>query len=288
MKDTDTGERIRRYFRQKATELLAVSDAAVCEHPTLTGGHREAINRVYLSSILPRRFEIGRGMVYGLFGRSKEADIVIWDAANYPALPLQDHSFFFAQAVRLVMEVKSQWSEAEFMDVRRKTAALKQVWQGYEGGSLSDRIHHLEASVAALQEGLNYDGTLIAQHTIGTAAMFLKGGQSIDGNTYEIDASTAQSDWPDVTLLLSAGKLVVKVYENQHGFICFYDYGEDSLLAFTSAILSLLQERSVQVEDPLFLLRYAPSLANTHPIVREFDITYLTPMRRPFWSKKPQ
>jgi len=288
MKDADTGTRIRRYFRQKAAELLAAADAAVCEHPTLVGGHREAINRVYLSSILPKRFEVGRGMVYGLFRRSREADIVIWDAANYPSLPLQDHALFFAQAVRLVMETKSQWSEAEFVDVRKKSEDVMQVWQGYEGGNLSDRLHHLEAAVSAIQEGLHYDGTLIVQPTIATAAIFLRGGQSIDGNSYRIDENTAQSDWPDVMLFLEAGKLVVKIHEEQCGFICFYDYGEDSLLAFTSAILSLIHERSVQVEDPLFLLRNTPSLLDIRPVVREFRISFSTAMRRPFWSKKPE
>ena len=34
-------------------------------------------------------------MVYGLVQRSKEADIVIWDAANYPSLPLVNHALFF-------------------------------------------------------------------------------------------------------------------------------------------------------------------------------------------------
>src|SRR5438105_3579214 len=85
----NTQEQVRKYFRVKAKQLAATADLSVCDHPGLIGSHREELQRVFLRELLPARFSVGRGMVYGAFGhRSKEADIVIWDSQNYPSLPI--------------------------------------------------------------------------------------------------------------------------------------------------------------------------------------------------------
>lgn len=68
---------VQQYFRSKTRQLLAAAQEVVSEHPGLRGGHREAVLRVYLNDIIPRRFAIGRGMIYGLSHRSREADVVI-------------------------------------------------------------------------------------------------------------------------------------------------------------------------------------------------------------------
>src|SRR3954451_10703188 len=127
----NTQDQVRKYFRVKAKQLAATADLSICEHPGLIGSHREELQRVFLREILPGRFTVGRGMVYGAFGhRSKEADIVIWDSQNYPSLPMLDHSFFFADSVRLVLECKSRWSGDEFEDVLEKCESVRSIIAG--------------------------------------------------------------------------------------------------------------------------------------------------------------
>ena len=118
---------VQQYFRVKARQLAAMAHLPVCEHSTLTGSHREELQRIFLQEILPRRFSVGRGMVYGPFHRSREADIVIWDSQNYPSLPMLDHSFFFAESVRIVLECKSQWKDEEFKDVLIKCRLVRNI-----------------------------------------------------------------------------------------------------------------------------------------------------------------
>jgi hypothetical protein len=73
------------------------------------------------------------------------------------------------------------------------------------------------------------------------------------------------------------------------GALLFYDYGEDSLLAFTASLLAILNERSIQVEDPLFLLSYARQLQAEHsPTVRTFRVDFPLPQRRPFWETREE
>lgn len=169
-----TEERVRQYFRVKARQLAAICDLPICEHPGLIGSHREEIYRIYLREILPKRFEVGRGMVYGLVGRSKEVDIIIWDAQNFPSLPMLDHSFFFAESVRVVLESKSIWNSEELTDVLTKIRAVRDI--GFiSGPTLADELAMIWQDLAAIREGRAHDGMLIARHHIGTAAIFIKG-----------------------------------------------------------------------------------------------------------------
>ena len=93
----ETEQRIRTYFRAKTAQMKALAELAVCEHAGLIGSHREQLHRIYLQEILPKRFSVGRGMIYGFAHRSREVDVVIWDELNYMTLPLLDHSFFFCR-----------------------------------------------------------------------------------------------------------------------------------------------------------------------------------------------
>jgi len=91
---------LRNYFAGARLQLLAGAAAAGAPHSGLAGSHREALIREYLAAILPRRLEIGRGMVFGIGHRSREADVVLWDSSNYPSLRLKDHELFFAESAR--------------------------------------------------------------------------------------------------------------------------------------------------------------------------------------------
>src|SRR5215213_5076285 len=136
----DAQDRVRQYFRVKTEQLRATTALPSAEHAGLAGSHREELQRIYFSEILPQRYRIGRGMVYGPVHRSREADIVIWDAQNYPSLPMLDHSFFFADSVLVVLECKSQWNDAEFADVLVKCRAVRDIATMSVPDTLADRV----------------------------------------------------------------------------------------------------------------------------------------------------
>lgn len=287
-----TEERVRQYFRVKARQLATICELPICEHSGLIGSHREEIYRIYLREILPKRFGVGRGMVYGLVGRSKEADVIIWDAQNFPSLPMLDHSFFFAESVRVVLESKSIWNSEELTDVLTKIRAVRDI--GFMSGpTLADELAMIWQDLAAIREGRAHDGMLIARHHIGTAAIFIKGGQSLT-NDYVTDGfiDDADDSWPDLLLLLEPGRLIVKNYQatggiGGTGWLEFYELGEDALLAFTNGLLSLLAERSVQSEEPLYLSKYAPDVASINPTSTvEFPIRRPVPQRTPLWRRR--
>jgi hypothetical protein len=286
----DTQDRVRKYFRVKAAQVAAIAELAVCDHTGLAGSHREELHRVYLREILPRRFQVGRGMVYGQFHRSREADVVIWDGDNYPSLPLMDHQFFFADAVRLVLECKTAWSDSEFQDVLAKCEAVRDIVPA-AGMSLTDQIEFLRQQLAAIQNNVHHEGMIVTHYHIGTAAIFLRGGHSLSPESLSGDLIGRIDDsWPDALLLLQPGRVVIKNYESTPnggcGWLEFYDFGDDALLAFTTSILALICERSVQIEDPLYLTQYVPDLAAVDPChAVDFPLTRVLPHRVPIWRR---
>lgn len=290
-----TQEQVRTYFHHKANELKTLATLAFGDHPGLTGGHREEIYRIYLREILPKRYEVGRGMVYGPFHRSKEADIVVWDSQNYPSLPLSEHSFFFAESVRAVIECKSTWSSANFGDVLSKCRAVKNIVPMSSGLTLADELASIRTQLVSLATGTANDGMLISRHHIGTAAIFLNGGTSFslketDSNILE----DADESWPDVMLLLEPGFLVVKNYQLDEsessgrgkGRLESYELGTDVLLGFTSSLLALITERAVQIENPLYLSNYVWEVFSDQPThIVEFGLTRPVPNRMPIWRR---
>ena len=286
----DISERVRRYFQVKSRQLAAIADLAICEHSGLAGSHREQIQRVHLSEILPKRFETGKGMVYGPHHRSHEADIVIWDAQNYPSLPISDHSFFFADSVRAVLECKSSWGSEEMGDVLIKCRAVRDIVAMTSELNLADEVEKLKQQVAALQQGLVYEGMILTRHHIGTAAVFLTGGQTFSSGWITPEVARQLDDaWPDILLLLEPGLVITKNYKPTDGFcgygwLEFYELGEDSLLVFTASLLALITERSVQVEDPLYIWKYSTEVADVQPVdTVELSITRPIAQRSPIW-----
>lgn len=289
---SNTSERIKQYFRVKSRQLAAISELPNCEHSGLIGSHREQIQRVYLSEILPKRYEVGRGMVYGPLHRSREADIVIWDSFNYPSLPLSDHSFFFANSVRAVLECKSSWSSAEFRDVLVKCEAVRDIVP-VPGLTLIDGIAAIEQQIVALKENRVYEGMLTAPHHIGTAAIFLEGGQGITEDwvrgtiLHELD-----NVWPDVLLFLQTGRVVIKNYQATGGFggygwLDFYDARDDALLIFTASLLNLITDKSVQLESPFLFSGYVPEMLALEPNATiDFSLSRPPPQRTPIWRSE--
>lgn len=283
MKSSDV---VKAYFRAKRGELTALADLAVCEHSVLKGGHREQIYRAYLADLLPKRYAVGRGMVYGMFHRSREADIVIWDAQSYPSLPLLDHSFFFAESVKAVLECKSNWSADEFDDVLKKCKAVRDIVPHKEP-SLDDDIAMLQLEVAALKDGVRHEGMMISNAHIATAAMFLRGGKTVTfDELLKICTDGIDDTWPDVLLLLEPGILITKNFpvegEGRKGRLSYFEHAEDALLSFSIALLSLVEDRIVHNESRFFLEQYTNGLIGENPrLTAEFNLTRMLPSRVP-------
>jgi hypothetical protein len=290
MSDIET--RLRQYFQSKSQQLLAAAQQAVCEHTGLQGSHRELIISLYLGEILPRRFGVGRGMVYGIAHRSREADIVIWDAENYPSLQMHGHNLFFAESVRAVLEIKTHWNSNEFDDVLNKCQAVRNIVP-MKKPNLADDIAMLELEVASLRQNKEHGGMLIKGHHIATAAIMLYGGNTFSPSILKDDDSLMRVDdsWPDALLLLEQGKVIVKHYDQDvdsrmggEGHVEFMEAGEDALLVFTAALLGLITERSVQVEDPLYLAQYVSHRMRRIPNeFIKFPLTRPVPGRMPLW-----
>jgi len=287
----EANETVRRYFAVKAKQLATLGELPARAHAGLAGSHREEIQRLYLREILPRRFAVGRGIVYGTFHRSREADIVIWDADNYPSLPMADHNLFFADAVRVVIECKTSWSAADFTDMLAKSKAVRDIVPEV-GMTLRDELAILAAQVDSLRGAGQYEGMLKAQHHVATAGVFLRGGATIDASfaaKQDEIGNGIDDEWPDILLLLEAGRVVTKDYDRESetgGVLRFFDLGEDALVFFTSGLLTLMGDRSVQFEAPLDLLRYALPVRPDFVAEVPFRLSRPAPMRRPIWSRQ--
>jgi hypothetical protein len=284
----DANTAVAEYFRAKRRELMALADLPVCGHPGLTGSHREQIYRTYLADILPRRYSVGRGVVYGLFHRSREADIVIWDSHAYPSLPLHDHSFYFAESVRAVIECKSSWSTSEFSDMLEKAHAVRDIVPHREP-SLADELAQIQLDIACLKAGRSHAGLMISSHHIATTGIFLKGGQRVDPEELlamcrdEIDLV-----WPDILLFLEPGFIAIKndpAEDEVHGSIDFFRFADDALLAFSSALLKKLDDRVVHSESRFYIDRYAYPLLDANAFFSaKFRLMRFAPSRVPLWK----
>jgi hypothetical protein len=282
----DNLQLVRQYFRAKSRQLSAMSDLAVAEHGGLQGSHREELQRIYLREILPHRFSIGHGMVYGVHGRSKEADIVIWDADNYPSLPLTDTSLFFAESVRVVLESKSDYHIQKFRDVLTKCRSIRGILD-LRQPSVDDKIALIRQELEALKAQQEQpSGMVIIRPPIGTAAVFIGHGENALKNLDKFsddDFNDADVSWPDVTLLLKPGRIALKQYPQgagDEGFIEVFDHGEDSLFVFTNHLLRLLADRSVAVEDTFYMDLYMKLDNNTPISSRPFPLLNPRPVRR--------
>lgn len=212
------------------------------------------MNRLFLAEVLPARFDVGHGMVYGPFHRSRECDIVVWDSANFPSLV---PSFYFAESVRTVIEVKSRWSKREFEDVLAKASSVHDVIPSHMPNSVDQRLALLELSVASLRAGVTHRGMLLIPPMIGTAAIFLRGGvrsMSTVSIPKVMEPGAIDDEGPDLVLLLEAGVLVTK--DREEGVLSCWAMGEDSLAGFTQGLLEMLAVRAPSTEGDFYFDHY--------------------------------
>ena len=288
---TEFRESLAKFFRSKRRQLLAAATEADTPHGGLLGAHREALIRDLLRPLLPRRFSVGSGMVFGFVHRSREADVVVWDSANYPCITFPQHSHFFAESVRLVLEAKSRYSTLELKDMLIKCKSVRDVVPMHKL-NLDDQIAMLQMEVASLREGTPHSGMLVTHHHIASAGVFLFGGESFSLNDLDNDIMEDVDDsWPDILVFVNAGVVVAKNYEpTEQGFgeghLSLVRAGEDSLMIFAASLMTLISERSVQVEDPSFLELHIGLGEQTLPRSehRIFHLTRPVAGRIPLWS----
>lgn len=222
--------------------------------------------------ILPQRFSIGRGMIYGFSERSNEADIVVWDALNYPSLPMRGHNFFFAESVRSVIEVKTSWSSENWVDIQNKCHTLSRMFV-FGRPNLLDQLTQIKIDIQALREGKKSTTYTRLVHLIANNAIIFFGGSSVNiDHLTSNDFIFMEEDWPEITLLLEAGLVIQKRWESvddtPFGGKCFLDFidaGEDALLLFTVNFLQGLYEKSAHFEDPFYFTPYIKEIIESMP-----------------------
>lgn len=283
-----TEERVQLYFRVKKRQIATVADLSVCGHAGLTGSHREELQRLYFREILPKRYEVGRGVVFGFSGQSRESDIVIWDSFDFPSLPISDHAFYFSESVRCVIECKSRYSSEEFADVIEKSDAVMGIFS-YPDFGIREQLASIQQEIVSIREGIDHDGALITPARIATAAIFLTGGQLFSEEMAKLYQLDIDEKWPDLLLFLEPGYVVVKDYGaaggiGGNGKLLFYKFAEDALLLFTHELLMRITERTDAIHPPLQILRYVRELADVPPEWEyKFPLVMGVAQRTPLW-----
>lgn len=263
----NTTDLIRKFFQNKTKQLLAVAGQAVVEHSTLIGSHREEVINIYLKEVLPKRFGIGKGMVYGLVHKSKEIDILIWDEQNYPELKLLGHSLFFAESAKSIVEVKTRWSAAEFADIQNKASISKGILKTYKS-NIIEHLRFMERQIEALKEEKEFIGILFHPYHIAFAAFIFWGGQDFTlKDISDEELKDIEDNYPDLMVFLDAGKVLVKEYEmeeddfmNGTPYLRLYDSKDDTLLLFTEFLMGQIMERTVSTEYPFYFNDYFISI----------------------------
>jgi hypothetical protein len=283
---------LETFFRNKGTQLLAAAAEADTPHAGLLGSHREALIRTFLAPLLPKRFSVGRGMVFGVVHHSRECDVVIWDSDNYPTIPFSDYGHFFAESVRATIESKSRYSTAELGDVLEKSRSVRDIVP-MSGMNIADELAFLRLEIASLRAGVPHEGLLQSSPHIATSAIFFRGGQTF--SLADLPAQMvedADEAWPDLVLFLEAGKVVIKQYADSEdnfpttGYLETLNAGPNALLVFSASLLAAISARSVQVEDPTFLARHIDiEDYRDGKEQRDFRLTRFAPSRVPLWPR---
>jgi hypothetical protein len=246
---------LQRFFRAKRDELRNKSKSVLAAHKGLRGSHREHACRAFLDDFLPKRYSVGRGMVFDDFGHtSREADVVIWDDQNFPRLNEGGHTLFFINSVRCAIGVKTNWSTARWTETLAESKSIRDlVPHVHELDGVHHRLQRLEHHVAALTEGGALEGLLLFPHHAATAAIILDGGSRLDGETLRAFTPDPDDSLPDLTLLLEPGILIEKSYvetdDRTLGFAGIHRLGADALMGFMIKLQRCIEDRSGGMED---------------------------------------
>ncbi len=257
---------IQTYFRMKTEQLIAVSNQAVVEHPTLKGTHRENLIDIYLKEILPKRLAIDKGMVYGFVNKSKESDLVIWDEQNFPCLRLLGHSMFFIESVKAIMEVKTKWSLKEFNDIKKKKNASFKIHRLPQTPNLESRMQMLESKIEAIEQNETINAIFYTPIPVPFIAFIFHGGEKFTIDSLNDDElKSINESYPDLMIFLKSGKILEKQYIYDEGdssigysYLNLHEAGDNALLIFTSLLLEKLMINTSFSEYPINFIKYGP------------------------------
>lgn len=267
MKDkVSTYDLIKTYFKMKSEQLIAISNQAIVEHSSLKGSHRENLIDIYLKEILPKRFGIGKGMVYGVLGKSKESDLVIWDEHNFPSLKLLGHSMFFVESVKSIMEIKTNWSNDVFNDIKIKKIAASKISSLPQSPNIDKRVQFLEHKVEAVENNEKVNVIFSTPKVLPFISFIFNGGENFTIDNIENDElKNVHTEYPDLTIFLKAGKVLEKqyVYDEDdttkgNAFLNLHNAGENALLIFTSLLLEKLMINTSFSDYPINFIKYGP------------------------------
>ena len=257
-------EKLYHYFGAKTQEIKAIADQAILSHTGIIGEHRERIVNSFLKDFLPGKYSVGTGQFMSVeFQRdfeSNQSDIIIWDSIDYPKIHLQGTSdLFFAESVKMVVEVKSVFNKSELQDIIKKSRHLKSFVPNFHP-SIKDEIWRLDNKIARTMNEKTEMKMMASAPMIAMAAICFKGGEKFTLKDI-ITPKEIEEDFPDVLLLLGAGKMIAKTYEiSQPGIVkgelALYQLDEHSLIGFTGWITSLLAERDTLTTSPFQFHEY--------------------------------
>jgi hypothetical protein len=274
----DVQDRIQRFFRARSRTLLAAAAAAVTGHGTTSGSHRENEVREFLREILPGRFSVDHGLVFARNGKSREADVILWEAGDFPRIPQSESKIVFAESVRMIVEVKSDWSSGERDDIWKKSSAT-QALRSARSTTIEGRVAHIEDQLGTLYTAAG-DASPFAlkarrqsrKERLSFAGVVLRGGQTVKPpDLGEKLLYREASELPDLLLLLEAGHVIHKLYDGRgvggnyySGGVEFYSAGEDALLLFTSKLLEAITDQSEYLSHPFRLETYCSDVLRTY------------------------
>jgi hypothetical protein len=264
---TETQRRVQRWFRAKRRELLASAELAE-DHPSLIGGHREFFTRQFLGNFLPGRLSADRGIIYDAGHHSGGCDVVIWDSANFPRLAMLDHSSFFAESVVAVVEIKSNYSKAEFDACRVRCESIRRLRLAQSMGMMRfrDELTQIWHHIDALRAGVEHAGGYWANLGPAYLVVFLKGGENVDlARLVDDRINRVHDDFPDAVAFVDAGTFVrryepsqAELDDGEDPALLLYSDGEDVLMELTDELLRAIGARSFGTDGLYDLGGYMP------------------------------
>lgn len=277
-------DKLYEYFAAKTQEIKALSDQAILSHTLIIGEHRERIINVFLKDFLPGKYSVGTGQFMSVeFQRdfeSNQSDIIIWDSYDYPKVHLQGNSsLFFAESVKMVIEVKSTFNMNELNDIQKKASHLKKFVPNFHP-SIKDEIWRLDNKIARAVSGKTEMQLMCSAPSISMAVLCFKGGENFKLQDIPNPAEI-EDNFPDVILFLSAGKMIAKTYEiypnsKVKGTLALYDLSENSLIGFTGWITALLVERDTLTTSPFMFQDYIRNVYHNR-VIDTLDFQVLRP-----------
>jgi hypothetical protein len=178
-----------RKLREDFSELQANNP-----HAAERGSEAEGILRDFLKAKLPRRFDVGSGIVVGSGGEvSRQSDLIIYDAMNSPVYRTGSRLQILPRDnVAAVIEVKSKLNKEELKDAAAKIAAVKKI---------------KATPVSGLDQPVTFS-PIITTSILGCVFAFdsYTSLETLADNLKEINAEEEDSDnWIDLVVVLDKG-----------------------------------------------------------------------------------